>query len=146
MKTFIYLFISSFILWNCASEKPDAFENFDGSHLVGKWKLEETFISNGGEGQWVTVNDGEEYVFLNNGTFTSNKYSECFSGQYFIEGNSLLLQYNCNDFETDAENEAGFITFNLKLNDNYFIATPTSGFICVETCKSKYIKDKKINP
>jgi len=138
MKNLIYIFILIGGFFSCNSDESNEFNNSD---LIGKWKLTEAFISAGGPQYWITIEDGERFVFSEDGTFTSSRYSECAGGIFFIESNKLLLQYNCDEFESQSENVDGFITFDLKFETNYFIATPTSGPICIEGCSYKYQKE-----
>jgi len=138
MKNLIYIFILALGVLSCQSD--DLIE-FDNSDLVGKWKLTEAFISAGGPQYWVTVEDGEEFVFYGNGTFTSSKFSECAGGIFLIDSSKLILEFNCEGFESELENEEGFITYKLEYESNHFIATPTSGPICIEGCSYKYEKE-----
>lgn len=138
MKNLIYLFIST-IAFSCTSENgPIAIDNSD---LVGKWKLTEAFISAGGPQFWAAVEDGEELIFFANGTFTSSRFPECASGVFFVDATQLMLDYNCEGFVSESENEEGFITFDLDYQRNQFIATPTSGPMCIEGCSYKYQKE-----
>ena len=110
------------------------------SLIVGKWKQTKAYISSGGPQYWVDTEDGEEIEFFENGTFSSNRFSECTTGNFSIVENKLLLKYKCIGFSTEAENDDGFITFNLEFFSDYFILTPTSGPICIEGCSYKYQK------
>ena len=134
MRNLVFIFILVFSVFSCSSNE------FHNSELIGKWKLTEAFISSGGPQYWVNVEDGEEFEFFENGTFTSNRYSECTSGIFYTELNKLLLKYNCEEFESESENADGFITFDLEFDSNHFITTPTSGPICIEGCSYKYQK------
>lgn len=108
------------------------------SNLLGTWKLTEAFISSGGPQYWVDVPDGDEFTFLVNGTFTTTQFPNCNEGSYFIEESELRLQYNCE--EPDTPYQADLITYNLELKSGYFLATPTSGPICIEGCSYKFEK------
>lgn len=114
----------------------------DESVIVGKWKNTEAFISAGGPQYWVDVENGEYIEFFENGTFSSNRFTECIIGKFSIEENKLLLEYNCNGFNAESENEEGFITYKLEFYSDYFILTPTSGPICIEGCSYKFQKIK----
>jgi len=115
------------------------------SLMVGKWKQTKAYISSGGPQYWVDTENGVEIEFFKNGTFSSDRFSECISGNFSIEENKLLLKYNCLGFNTDVENEEGFITYNLEFFSDYFILTPTSGPICIEGCSYKYQKEASNN-
>jgi len=137
MKALYYLLVINLFLASGCDKHPGGTID-DESTLIGKWQLTEAFISSGGPQYWVNVEDGEEIEFFANGSFVSNRFSECSTGDFSIESNELLLEYSCNGFEVESENQDGFITYNLKLESNYFIATPTSGPICIEGCSYKY--------
>ena len=137
MKNSIFTYILIFGLHSCTSDIPKELGN---SGLYGKWKLSEAYISAGGPQNWVNVEDGEELVFFENGTFTSSRYLECTTGIFSIEENKLILLYKCDGFESESVNADGFITYNLEFESGYFIATPTSGPICIEGCSYKYLK------
>jgi hypothetical protein len=110
----------------------------DASSIIGNWKQTEAFISSGGPQYWVNSENGEEINFLENGTFSSDKYPECSNGNFAIEENKLILEYSCLEFNPIAENEDGLITYDLELYTDYFILTPTSGPLCIEGCSYKY--------
>ena len=135
MRKSVCLFVLVFGLYSCGSDETN--EIID-SELIGEWKLTEAYISAGGPQYWVDVEDGEEIVFFENRIFNSSRYSECTTGVFSLEQNKLLLQYNCDGFESQSENEEGFITYLLEFESDHFIATPISGPICIEGCSYKY--------
>lgn len=110
--------------------------------IVGKWKQTEAFISAGGPQYWVDVENGEEIEFFKNATFSSDRYNECHSGKFSIEGNKLLLEYPCLGFNPTSENEEGLITYEMELFPDSFILIPTSGPICIEGCSFRYQQEK----
>lgn len=117
------------------SDEPIAVDQY---LISRKWQQTKAYISAGGPQYWIDVENGEEIEFFNNGTFTSDKFSDCLTGNFSIENNTLYLKYNCTGFHTEAENEDGFITYTIDFYSDYFILTPTSGPICTEGCSSKY--------
>ncbi|WP_117883483.1 hypothetical protein [Aureibaculum luteum] len=110
--------------------------------LEGKWKQNEAYISAGGPQYWVDLENGEEIEFYNDGTFSSNNFTECSTGSFSIDDNKLFLEYDCDGFETPSENENGIITYDIEMYSKYFILTPTSGPICIEGCSYKYQREK----
>jgi hypothetical protein len=138
MRKLVYLFILVFSFLSCTSDDGD--KTID-SELIGTWKMTEAFISSGGPQYWVDVENGEDFEFFENGMFSSTRFSECTTGTFSVEQNKLVLQYNCNGFESTSENQDGFITYDLKFEADTFIATPTSGPICIEGCSYKYQKN-----
>ena len=135
MKKILFLFILVCGLSSCDSDQSMEIPH---SELIGEWKMTQAFISAGGPQYWVDVSNGEEFVFFDNGTFISTRYSECTTGFYLVNENKLILDYDCVDFISPAENKDGQITFNLELGKDSFIASPTSGPICIEGCSYKY--------
>lgn len=107
--------------------------------IVGSWKLVEANISAGGPQYWQEIENGEEFEFLSNGNFSSNKYAECTGGEFSIKSNELRLIYDCNGFNPPIENSEGVVTYEITFASDYFILTPTS-VICVEGCSYKYKK------
>ena len=137
---FKYYLIATLLFCIACDETMDEPITADESLIVGKWKQTEAYISAGGPQYWVDVENGEEIEFFKNGTFSSDRFIECSVGNFSIEENKLLLEYNCMGFSTQSENEEGFITYELEFHMNYFILTPTSGPICIEGCSYKYQK------
>ncbi|SRR6056297_1444577 len=137
LRKLVYLSILVFGFFSCSLDDGD--KSVD-SELIGKWKMTEAFISSGGPQYWVDIENGEEFEFFANGLFSSNQFSECTVGIYSVQQNKLMLKYNCDGFESKAENMDGFITYDLKFEADAFIATPTSGPICIEGCSYKYQK------
>lgn len=137
MKNVCYLFsiLLLFITCDKTSDKPIS---ANATLIEGIWIQNEAFISEGGPQYWFDVDNGEEIEFNDDGTFTSNRFTECITGNFSLEENNLFLKYDCDGFETQSENEDGFITYDLELFSNYFILTPTSGSICIEGCSYKY--------
>ncbi len=107
--------------------------------IIGNWQLIEAYISSGGPQYLVSIENGEKFKFSINGTFSSNKYPECTSGNFSTESNELILKYDCNGFTAGIENSEGHITYKVTFESDYFLLTPTS-VICTEGCSYKYKK------
>ena len=125
------------------SKKDDTLviKDFSGKDepIIGKWKLVEAFISDGGPQYWVNVENGEEITFTGDGLFSSNRFSECTKGDFSIELNELYLNYNCEGFTSGMENSEGLITCNIAFESNDLLLTPTS-LICIVGWNYKYIR------
>ena len=139
---FKYYIITTLIFFIACDKTTDEPIIADESLIIGKWKETEAYISAGGPQYWVDVENGEEIEFFENGTFSSDRFTECITGNFSIEQNELLLKYNCSGFNTELENEEGFITYKLEFYSDYFVLTPTSGPICIEGCSYKYQNKK----
>ncbi|WP_047245495.1 hypothetical protein [Maribacter thermophilus] len=139
MKIVSYIFPVLLLFIACDKETDNPISP-TASLLQGKWIHNEAYISAGGPQYWVDVDNGEAIEFYKDGTFSSNRFTECDSGNFWIEENTLFLEYTCDEFETSADNEDGYITYRLEFFSDYFILTPTSGPICIEGCSYKYQK------
>jgi hypothetical protein len=141
MTSKLYLIIYLLVFIACDNTMNEPF-TANESLMIGKWKQTKASISSGGPQYWVDTKNGEEIEFFKNGTFSSDRFTECIAGNFSIEENELVLEYNCIEFNTASENEEGFITYNLEFFSDYFFLTPTSGPICMEGCSYKYQNKK----
>ncbi|WP_405567270.1 lipocalin family protein [Polaribacter sp. Asnod6-C07] len=141
MKIKYYLIITLLFFVACNKTMDESIP-VSTSLMVGKWKLTEAYISAGGPQYWVDVENGQELEFFDNETFYSDRFTECMDGKFSVEGSKLLLEYTCDGFDNEAENDEGLITYNLDFFTNYFILTPTSGPLCIEGCSYKYKKEQ----
>lgn len=139
MKSTVTL-LAVLLLFTACDKNSSGPINADEVSIAGTWILTEAYISTGGPQYWTDVEDGEEITFFDDGTFASNRFSECETGNFSMTDNELLLEYDCNGFDVVSENEEGLITYALELFSDYFILTPTSGPICIEGCSYKYEK------
>ncbi|MDO5968458.1 hypothetical protein Q4Q35_01430 [Flavivirga aquimarina] len=139
---FKYYYLLILLLFIACNDTKGELVTADENLIVGKWVKIEAYISVGGPQYWVDVENGEEIDFFENGTFFSNRFKECTTGNFSIEENILLLEYTCNGFNPVSENEKGFITYKLDFLSDYFILTPISGPICIEGCSYKYQRKK----
>ncbi len=140
MKFLKYFILASVFIMSSCSKNDEVPESKDLSYdnsILGNWKLVEAYISSGGPQYWVDIESGEEITFLSNGSFESNRFPECTTGEFSIESNELFLTYTCDGFTTGIENPEGAITYKLTFKSNYLILTPTS-VICFEGCSYKY--------
>lgn len=113
--------------------------------IFGEWKLTETSFSVGGSDQITRdVEDGFEFVFLEDNSFTSTQYEECSAGEYTfnLEENKLFLNYNCSSFSSNSMNENGEIIYSINFNNNnQFSIARITGAICAEGCSSKFTRE-----
>lgn len=135
-------FIGALLFFIACEKTMDEPITSEESSLVGEWEQTKAYISSGGPQYWIDVENGEIIEFFENGTFSSNRFTDCNSGNFSIEEDELLLEYKCFGFNSESENEEGLITFRLEFFSDYFILTPTSGPICIEGCSYKYQKKK----
>ena len=122
---------------NCS--KDDGAKDQDNS-IIGTWELIEAYGSDGGSNpQWASVDNGYKYTFNENGSFTSNRFLECFEGNYSISEISLTLDYGCSNFDTGIETPAGTFVEKYSFEGTNIILTPTY-LGCIEGCKYKFQK------
>ena len=122
-------------LFGCNSNNDE----LNTSTIVGTWQLVEIYQSIGGPGNWNDVENGYKYTFLNNGNFSSNRFSECSNGTYSIESNELILDFSCAEFTTGFEKPEGILIEKITFESGYLFINPTYIF-CVEGCNYKFKK------
>ncbi len=136
MKNIIYTILLTIVFFGCS-------KNDDNSNkLVGKWQLIETRIGDGGSSpEWIVVDENESYFHQLNEdlTFTSNKYIECFTGDYIYDVTSFSMIYACENFTTGVENPPGTFKENFYFENSNLIITPDY-FDCDEGCLYKFKK------
>ena len=94
--------------------------------LIGKWN--ETYKWSNQEYEYassfwepVNINNSDNYVFLENGTFTStNNISDCLgtNGSYLVEGRKITLKYVC---ETQPEIIKEVVIDEFFFRENYIV-------------------------
>ncbi len=109
----------------------DLSDNDVGYAIVGKWQLEATKISPGGIVDWVSVEDGETYVFRQDGTFGLSKWEGCKSpveGTFTVTEEMLKLFFPCNSEPYEP-------VYTVSFEENKLIL----GFLgCIEGCLYRY--------
>ncbi len=125
------------IFFSCDNDDDPKKFDFDAFPIEGAWKLTAAYISAGGPQYWVDVEDGEKIIFMENGSFSSDKFEDCTTGEFRVVDGSLSLDYDCEGFESGTENEEGQMTFKIDYGKNAILLTPTS-IICIEGCSYKY--------
>jgi hypothetical protein len=137
LKKFAILFLLTVAFLGCVDNDDNLTVNSES--LLGNWKLVESSISSGGPQYTVAIENGEEFKFSDNGTFTSTKYPVCSTGSFSTASKELILKYSCSTFTTGIENAEGDITYQVTLNSDYITLIPTSVF-CNEGCSYTYKK------
>ncbi|WP_228235564.1 lipocalin family protein [Allomuricauda sp. M10] len=139
MKQLFVALLLCLVFNSCDNEDDLKGFDQDAFPIEGTWKLTAAYISAGGPQYWTDVENGEEIEFQGNGSFSSDRYPECTSGNFSVDEGNLTLEYDCEGFETGTENEEGLITYTLDYGKNTILLTPTS-IICIEGCSYKYEK------
>lgn len=110
------------------------------SEIHGTWQLTETLIDNGnGESVWRDVENGYEYTFRSDNTFSSNKFDECQEGNYNIESDELSLDFNCESVTIGNQIIEGTLVERISFDGDELIINPTY-VNCVEACGWKFEK------
>lgn len=132
MKKIITLLVLG-VLMSCTNNDS----NKSDLTITSKWKLIETYFSNGGsDTKWQKADNSYTIEFYQNGTFKSMKPgAPCENGKYSIsDKNILVLKYTCStvysDFETTGPYAADAVSIILTSK------------LCDEACLEKFEKIK----
>lgn len=138
----ILIIITVLNLFSC-EQSEDLDKNNSEHSIIGRWKVVEASYSIGGPEQITkAVEDGSEYTFSNDLTFTSNASPECTSGIYSIQESDTLsyslltLQYECTRINTPINMETYTTSF---VTPDQIILVPKS-VMCREGCSYKFQK------
>lgn len=134
---YLILILSTFIL-NTGCSKDDSNRNLE-NQVLGNWKLIEIFGEDGVGGSWQPVENGYEYNFNSDNTFSSTRFEECMTGNFVVTDNLLRLTFDCDDFQTGFENDNNEIVEMIDFDDGNLILTPTY-LNCDEGCDYKFEK------
>tara|TARA_R110002049_G_scaffold308623_1_gene513176 strand:- start:549 stop:974 length:426 start_codon:yes stop_codon:yes gene_type:complete len=129
-----YLAVFIFFILGCTSNEQKANED---NFIYGKWKLVKAYISAGGPQYWVDVEDGGEYVFFSDRTFTSKSFLDCTNGDFEIESNELNLMYDCQEIKNQFQDSNGILSYDFSFKENFLLLTPTT-LRCIEGCSYKF--------
>lgn len=139
MKNLILLFSLILSFSSCSQNEE---EKINDNSIFGTWKLIEVYSSDGGSNpQWKPVVNGYTYTFNLDGTFTSNRFSECSIGKFELNNTTLTLKFDCIGFTTGIESPEGTFIENFIKNNNEIILKPTY-LNCIEGCGNKFQKIK----
>jgi hypothetical protein len=118
-------------------EKETTAKSEPNNNLFGTWQLIETNfgIPNG----WNKIENGYTYTFLENGRFTSTRFSECTYGTFTLTETSLTLHFGCAGFSTGIEQPAGIFVENIFWDNGYLLLHPNY-MSCDEGCAYKFQK------
>jgi hypothetical protein len=132
MKNFKIITLVLATLLSCSSENHPKQDS-----IIGQWQLIE--IEGGFPTQSEMVENGYIYAFKNDGSFTSNKYQECGSGNYSFTETTLTLIYDCIGFTASIEYPPGTFVENYIFQNGKLILRPTY-LNCIEGCAYKFKK------
>ncbi len=136
MKKLIFILTTLISLSSCDRNDPIIQEN----SIYGTWKLIEIYGSDGGSNpKWTSATIVYTYTFNENGSFTSNRFSECTSGTYSLENDKLILNFGCEGFTTGIESPKGTFIEQMYFENDNLILYPTY-LDCDEGCGWKFDK------
>lgn len=139
MRTLL-ITITIISLFSCKESENFAKRDFEQS-LIGRWTLVEASFSIGGPQIIETINDGDEYTFSDDLTFTNSASPECISGTYSVQEDTLsdfilTLKYDCSRIDTPIDR----ITYGVNfVSSDQFILVPYNP-MCIEGCSYTYQK------
>jgi hypothetical protein len=101
--------------------------------IVGKWKLTQTLMSNGGSSpvQWADIVNGSVIELKSDNSFINTQFGVCSSGTYTNLDGVITLDYSCGN--TSIPNKFKMRSFT---SDELIL----SNVNCIEECKDKYRK------
>ncbi len=137
MKGNLFLLVFCMIL-SCQNDSTQRKIPLTANLLHGSWQLVETYISPGGETDWMEVENGDIFNFNGDGSFTRTNTFENKSnsaGTYVLEGDILKLVY-IRDGKEEEEN------FSVQMFENTMTLSPAGPRFCIEPCLYRY---KRIN-
>ena len=136
MKKLIFILTTLISLSSCHIDDND-------NSIIGTWYLIEIYSSDGGSNaQWTSATNSYIYQFMENGSFISNRFSECTTGTYTIENDKLILNFGCEGFTTGIESPQGTFIEQMRFENGYLILKPTY-LNCIEGCGWKFNKLKE---
>ncbi|MBI6121465.1 lipocalin family protein [Salegentibacter maritimus] len=138
LNLLILVIFSSAIFVGC--EKEEISEKKPITSIIGTWQLIEIYSDPGdGSGGWNSVENGYKYTFSSDNKFNSNRFTECTNGEYNIDSNKLILNYECEGFTAGIEDPEGTFVEELSFTANNIILKPTY-LDCIEGCGWKFKK------
>jgi hypothetical protein len=135
MKPLQLIFLICFLSTSCS-------QNVDKSDmqnkLFGTWKHTESYISEGGPGFWVPVENGFNYTFLNTNELVTTGEITC-EGEFMIHSNQDLLDFNpnCSDFNLYIIPN---MTYKIAFGGNNVLSLVPEPLFCDEGCGYKLIR------
>lgn len=141
MRYLIYLISFLFTSASMIScEKSD--EISSQNRILGTWKLTEVLIDSGnGNGTWQEVENGYEYMFNFDNTFSSSRFPECTLGTYELRASELTLDFDCDSLIIANKTIDALLVENITFESNDLIINPTY-INCVEDCGWKFSKSE----
>lgn len=110
--------------------------------IIGTWKLSEIYIDIGdGSGEFNKVENGYEYKFNTDNTFTSTRFADCQKGNYALNIDELTLDFDCESIKIGNRILEGSLIEKIDFDSDALILTPTY-IICIEGCGWKFEKIK----
>ncbi|MEB2774050.1 hypothetical protein SYJ56_01960 [Algoriphagus sp. D3-2-R+10] len=96
--------------------------------VQGTWQLIETYGSDGGAGNWMSIENGYTYTFEEDNILLSNRFS-C-NGTYVETADSLTIDFNCTDVQFQ-------LVYGVSYEENRLVLTPDPAN-CDEGCAEKF--------
>ena len=130
MKALLYISLICLTLFSCSKDENDSKSS---TTVVGKWKQIESYQSDGGSSPaWSPISNGYTLEFLDNGTFTATKFTDCQAGTYSVStSNQIVMVYSCENFTTNDLQQIEAIS------GSQIILKPTDAQ-CDEGCAEKF--------
>jgi len=99
--------------------------------LIGKWRVNAYYLSDGGPGYWTNAEENQYVEFYNNGTLGGNAFTGYLT--FAIKDNVTLFMKKNND--TTKYN------YSYRIKHDTLTMSPTGPIICIEGCAVRFIKE-----
>jgi len=130
MKNIVFFIVPFLLIMGCSKD------NTDDKSIIGKWKMVELCLSDGGTTTCNEIENGLIYYFKNNGTFTSIELgSNCTNGTYTYNTTDIFLEYN--DENCSLTGDLYILDFNF-INEKLKLAASIENQFCEEACYGFY--------
>jgi hypothetical protein len=129
MKSAIRVFAILLVFVFAACDKEDV--KLDTNSIPGTWKLRESYISNGAEGNWEKSKADLVVEFKADSSLAGNAYPEYVT--YKVKDASTIVLFK-------KDNTAQNYTYALK--DGTLSMSPSGPIFCIEGCGQRFYKIK----
>jgi hypothetical protein len=127
MKRAIQIFSIVLLFLFAACDKETV--ELDQDSIPGKWKLRESYSSNGGPGKWEQSKKDLVVEFKTDGTLAGNVFQEYVS--YSIQDTKTIVFLKADKTEQN---------YAYELKDGILTMSPAGPIMCIEGCADRFVK------
>ena len=127
MKRAIQIFSIVLLFLFAACDKETL--ELDQDSIPGKWKLRESYSSDGGPGKWEQSKKDLVVEFKTDGTLAGNVFQEYVS--YTIQDTKTIVFLKADKTEQN---------YGYELKDGILTMSPAGPIMCIEGCADRFVK------